>query len=130
MFIERALSLLKDTGVLGYIVPHKFMNIQSGAELRGLLSAHRNVKKIMHFGTHQVFENRSTYTCILIMSKQPNDEFQIGFVQNLNQFLFEHTVECATYAAPYLSRQPWAFLPQSLINQLHRAEEIANLLRI
>ena len=85
----------------------------------------------MHFGTHQVFENRSTYTCILIMSKQPNDEFQIGFVQNLNQFLFEHTVECATYAAPYLSRQPWAFLPQSLINQLHRAEEncepLANL---
>ncbi len=131
LFIERALSLLKDTGVLGYIVPHKFMNIQSGAELRGLLSAHRNVKKIMHFGTHQVFENRSTYTCILIMSKQPNDEFQIGFVQNLNQFLFEHTVECATYAAPYLSRQPWAFLPQSLINQLHRAEEncepLANL---
>lgn len=116
---------------VGYIVPHKFMNIQSGAELRGLLSAHRNVKKIMHFGTHQVFENRSTYTCILIMSKQPNDEFQIGFVQNLNQFLFEHTVECATYAAPYLSRQPWAFLPQSLINQLHRAEEncepLANL---
>lgn len=67
----------------------------------------------------------------MIMSKQPNDEFQIGFVQNLNQFLFEHTVECATYAAPYLSRQPWAFLPQSLINQLHRAEEncepLANL---
>ena len=46
LFIERALSLLKDTGVLGYIVPHKFMNIQSGAELRGLLSAHRNVKKL------------------------------------------------------------------------------------
>lgn len=130
MFIERALSLLKDDGVLGYIVPHKFMNIQSGAELRGLLSAHRNVKKIMHFGTHQVFENRSTYTCILILSKQPNDEFQIGFVQNLNRFLFEHTVECTTYAAPYLSRQPWAFLPQSIINQLRRAENTANRLLI
>lgn len=90
LFIEKALSLLKDDGILGYIVPHKFMNIKSGAELRGLLSSHGNVRKIIHFGTHQVFENRSTYTCILIMSKQPNTEFEIGFVQDLNRFLFEH----------------------------------------
>lgn len=123
LFIERALSLLKDNGVLGYIVPHKFMNIKSGAELRGLLSSHGNVKKIIHFGTHQVFENRSTYTCILIMSKQRNAEFEIGFVQDFNRFLCEHNVECTTYAAPYLSRQPWAFLPQSLITQLQRAAE-------
>lgn len=123
LFIERALSLLRDTGVLGYIVPHKFMNIKSGAELRGFLSSHHNVKKIVHFGTHQVFENRSTYTCILILSKQPNAEFEIGFVQDLNRFLFEHDVDCATYAAPYLSRQPWAFLPRTLIAQLQKAEE-------
>ena len=123
LFIERALSLLKDDGVLGYIVPHKFMNIKSGAELRELLSSHGNVRKIIHFGTHQIFENRSTYTCILIMSKQPNTEFEIGFVQDLNRFLFEHDVNCTTYAAPYLSRQPWAFLPQDLISQLQKAEE-------
>lgn len=123
LFIERALSLLKDDGILGYIVPHKFMNIKSGAELRGLLSSHGNVRKIIHFGTHQVFENRSTYTCILIMSKQPNTEFEIGFVQDLNRFLFEHDVNCTRYAAPYLSRQPWAFLPQDLISQLQKAEE-------
>lgn len=123
LFIERALSLLKDDGVMGYIVPHKFMNIKSGAELRGLLSSHSNVRKIIHFGTHQIFENRSTYTCILIMSKQENTEFEIGFVQDLNRFLFEHDVNCTRYAAPYLSRQPWAFLPQDLISQLQKAEE-------
>ena len=123
LFIERALSLLKDDGVMGYIVPHKFMNIKSGAELRGLLSSHSNVRKIIHFGTHQIFENRSTYTCILIMSKQENTEFEIGFVQDLNRFLFEHDVNCTRYAAPYLSWQPWAFLPQDLISQLQKAEE-------
>ena len=80
LFIEKGLALLNDGGMLGYIVPHKFMNIKSGAKLRELLSANSNVKKILHFGTHQVFENRSTYTCILVLSKQGHEEFQIGFV--------------------------------------------------
>ena len=61
LFIEKGLALLNDGGMLGYIAPHKFMNIKSGAKLRELLSANSNVKKILHFGTHQVFENRSTY---------------------------------------------------------------------
>lgn len=60
LFIEKGLALLNDGGMLGYIVPHKFMNIKSGVKLRELLSANSNVKKILHFGTHQVFENRST----------------------------------------------------------------------
>ena len=84
LFIEKGLDLLNEGGTLGYIVPHKFMNIKSGAKLRELLSANSNVKKILHFGTHQVFENRSTYTCILVLSKQGHEEFQIGFIQDWN----------------------------------------------
>lgn len=122
LFIERAVSLLRDNGVMGYIVPHKFMNIKSGEELRDLLSSHGYVRKIIHFGTHQVFRNRSTYTCILIMSKHPNAEFKIGFVQDLNHFLFEHDVDYTTYDTHYLSRQPWAFLPQTLLAQLKKTE--------
>ena len=49
LFIEKGLALLNDGGMLGYIVPHKFMNIKSGAKLRELLSANSNVKKILHF---------------------------------------------------------------------------------
>ena len=118
LFIEKALALLNECGMLGYIVPHKFMNIKSGTQLRELLSANSNIKKILHFGTHQVFENRSTYTCILILSKQGNNEFQIGFVQDWNRFLFNHNTECLTYPAAYVSGQPWSFLPQNIITHL------------
>ncbi len=62
LFIERALSLLKDTGVLGYIVPHKFMNIQSGAELEDFSQLIKMLKKL-HFGTHI----RSLKTEVLIL---------------------------------------------------------------
>lgn len=122
LFIEKGLDLLNEGGTLGYIVPHKFMNIKSGAKLRELLSANSNVKKILHFGTHQVFENRSTYTCILVLSKQGHEEFQIGFIQDWNQFLFNHDAEYLTYPAAYISGQPWSFLPQNIVAHL---EEIS-----
>ena len=122
LFIEKGLALLNDGGMLGYIVPHKFMNIKSGAKLRELLSSNSSVKKILHFGTHQVFENRSTYTCILVLSKQGYEEFQIGFVQDWNRFLFNHDTECLTYPAAYISSQPWSFLPQNIVAHL---EEIS-----
>lgn len=122
LFIEKGLALLNDGGMLGYIVPHKFMNIQAGAKLREFLTENSHVKKILHFGTHQVFENRSTYTCILVLSKQDNDEFQIGFVQDWNQFLFNHNTECLTYLATYISGKPWSFLPQNIVSHL---EEIS-----
>lgn len=44
LFIEKGLALLNDGGMLGYIVPHKFMNIKSGAKLRELLSANSNLR--------------------------------------------------------------------------------------
>lgn len=120
LFIEKGLSLLKENGRLGYIVPHKFMNIKAGAELRELLTANRSVRKILHFGTYQVFRNRSTYTCILVLSKQNNEEFEIGFIQDWNRFLFEHNADCTTYPAEYISRQPWSFLPQNISTHMER----------
>lgn len=120
LFIEKGLSLLKENGRLGYIVPHKFMNIKAGAELRELLTANQSVRKILHFGTHQVFKNRSTYTCILVLSKQANEEFEIGFVQDWNRFLFEHNADCTFYPAEFISRQPWSFLPQDISNHLEQ----------
>lgn len=123
LFIEKGLALLNDGGMLGYIVPHKFMNIKSGQKLRELLAGNSNVKKILHFGTHQVFENRSTYTCILVLSKQGNEEFQIGFIQDWNQFLFNHNVECTAYPTEYITGQPWAFLPQNIVMHLDEMAE-------
>ena len=63
LFMEKGLQLLKPKGKMGYIIPHKFMLIKSGASLRKLLSEKKCVKQIIHFGTEQVFKGTSTYTC-------------------------------------------------------------------
>ena len=93
LFIERAWSLLKTGGVIGYIVPHKFMNIMSGESLRKFLSSRGAVREIIHFGIHQAFKNRSTYTCILILGKSDSPSYEIAFIQDWNRFLFEHKAE-------------------------------------
>ena len=111
LFIEKGMELLAQDGMMGYIIPNKFMTIQSGGELRNWLAGHHYVRRILHLGTFQVFKGRSTYTCILILSKQKQSYFEIGFVQDWSRFLSEHTVECDQYSADLISGQPWIFLP-------------------
>lgn len=72
LFIEKALSLLRDNGYLGYIVPSKFAKVGAGKKLRNLLSSSSYVKRIVSFGAHQIFASKTTYTCLLILNKSSN----------------------------------------------------------
>ena len=123
LFIERAWSLLKEDGSIGYIVPHKFMNIMSGEPLRHFLSSRGAVREIIHFGTHQAFKNRSTYTCILILGKPAYDTYEIAFIQDWNRFLFDHKVEYHMYTADTLDSSPWVFIPGQITDRLAAIKE-------
>ncbi len=76
IFIEKALELLKTDGLVGYICPHKFFNSNYGLNVRELISEKKNINKILHFGINQVFENATTYTCLLFLSGQYKDSFE------------------------------------------------------
>ena len=120
LFIERGWSLLAKGGALGYIIPHRFMNTSSGEILRKWLSDRNAIKKITHFGTHQVFKNRSTYTCVVQLSATAQDRFEIGFVRDWNRFLFEHTTAYESYPESVLGKTPWIFIPHSITEALQR----------
>lgn len=122
LFIERAWTLINDNGVMGYIIPHKFMNIQSGEVIRRFVTEHKAVKKIIHFGTHQAFKNRSTYTCILELSKKEQKEYSVAFIQDWNRFLFDHKAAFETYDASELGEDPWTFVPKQVTERLKEAE--------
>src|SRR5699024_2065383 len=76
VFIQRAIELLNQNGLLGYIVPHKFFLTQGGKELRGFITSNCQLSKIIHFGVSQVFPERSTYTAILILQRDKMDTFE------------------------------------------------------
>lgn len=111
LFIERGLSLLKPTGRLGYIVPHKFFSIKSGHALRKLLAGGKHIAEIVHFGVQQVFgKRRTTYTCILVLNKQPTTDFTVEHVSDLSAWRRGEHDEIVAYQADYLTKAPWEFV--------------------
>jgi len=72
LFVERALQLLRPGGVMGFILPNKFFQASYGQELRALLSEQQAVWRVVDFGDAQVFEDATTYTCLLFLRKAPN----------------------------------------------------------
>ena len=68
LFLEMSFGMLKATGKLSYILPHKFLISDFGSGLRGFLAENRAVESLLHFGSEMVFEEASTYTCIVTLS--------------------------------------------------------------
>ena len=126
LFIERSISLLKRGGILGYIVPHKFMTIKAGKPLREFIASCNYLEKILHFGTNQIFEGQSTtYTCILILQKSENEEFSFVKVNNLQEWKSQQTGEVITYPVSMLGEKPWVF-PTEQERQLFQKLEKAS----
>lgn len=114
LFVERAMSKIKNSGVLGYIIPHKFMTNESGKALRKLLAKSKRVRRIVHFGSQQIFEGKTTYVCIIEVAGDKTDSFDISFVDDLPSFKYVGTPKPITYAESYLGETPWVFPPQSI----------------
>ncbi len=69
-FIESGLSLISDGGEFGFITPNKWFTSNVGGNLRGILSEGNYVTEIVDFGSYQLFEGITTYSCLLFLNKQ------------------------------------------------------------
>ena len=86
LFIERGLSLLKKDGYLGYIVPSKFTKVGAGTKLRKLLRKDKFVQTIVSFGANQIFQDKTTYTCLMILKKDQQPHLKYLEIKNLNDW--------------------------------------------
>jgi type I restriction-modification system DNA methylase subunit len=109
VFVEKGLSLLNRNGRLGFILPHKFFNAQYGEPLRGLLSGGKHLAKVVHFGDQQVFENATTYTCLMFLDKVGHDEFVFERVGNLENWRSGGESTTGKIATMSISTAEWNF---------------------
>ena len=86
LFIERGLFLLKPQGLFGYIVPSKFTKVGAGKKLRELLASNRRVEQIISFGANQIFQDKTNYTCLLILSNVEKQNLQYIEIQSLKDW--------------------------------------------
>ena len=82
-FVEKGLSLLNKYGQLGFILPHKFFNAQYGEPLRALISHHHYLSEVVHFGDKQVFEQATTYTCLMFLDKAGSKQCRVVKVDDI-----------------------------------------------
>ena len=68
LFIEKAHHLISKSGLVSFILPHKFLIANFGTGVRKYLAETKAVRRIIHFGSEIVFAEASTYTCILTLS--------------------------------------------------------------
>lgn len=117
VFVQQAWELLRDGGVAGFILPNKFLNAKYGQSLRTFLAERGAILKLMDFRDYQVFEDATTYTCLLFLRKgKARREFTFGSLtadadpsvaRNLTNEQFADSQ--ATY--PRDAAGPWTLVP-------------------
>ena len=111
VFIERAAGLLGPGGRLGFIVPNKFLKLDSAKKLRACLADGRLTEEIIDFGDAQLFEGATNYTCILILDSSGSDELSFRKVQGEEDGIpSPREIQGATparFAVGGLGEDPW-----------------------
>jgi hypothetical protein len=114
VFIERAFGLLRSGGRLGFIVPNKFLKLESAKKLRSCLAEGRLVEEIIDFADAQLFEGATNYTCILILDASAHDELRYRKVAGeVSGVPTAREIEAAvpeSFGAAELGDAPWTLV--------------------
>ena len=67
-FVERGINILKNGGTISYILPNKWMRAGYGIKLRNWVKQF-TIRSIIDFGELTVFDEATTYPCLLALEK-------------------------------------------------------------
>lgn len=124
LFIERALDLVHDDGTVGYIVSQKFLTVKVGEALRELISNKRALRKLVHFGVDQVFEEHDTYTCLLFLDGGGGDEYTVETEFDFDAWkVGTHDPTIINGDTESLSAEPWSFIGDAVDDLFTRIRE-------
>ncbi|MBP8114442.1 MAG: N-6 DNA methylase [Chitinophagaceae bacterium] len=103
LFIEKGIGLIKANGQVSFILPHKFMISDFGIGVRDLLISNKNLYSIISFGSEMVFEEASTYTCIIKCTTQ-NKEILYSQIKPIQLF---DSIQPEIIPYSILSKEKW-----------------------
>ena len=97
-FIERGVKLLNENGLFGIIVANKWLRARYGKPLRQWLKK-QAIREIVDFGDLPVFQQATTYPCILTIGKGgTSDPFAAAQVDSLEFSNLREYTETRRYA--------------------------------
>ena len=103
LFMEKSYQLIKQDGIVSFILPHKFLVSDFGEGIRGFFTKNKAVSELVHFGSEMVFDDASTYTCIINLT---HNNSALKFKQIKPSEVFDHfNFDVANYNS--LSSEKW-----------------------
>ena len=69
-FFQIAIEMLDKNGVMGYITMNTLLRSVNGSAVRKYFSEHNYYINIVDFRGHQIFETKSTYTCLFYLQRK------------------------------------------------------------
>lgn len=116
LFIERSIELLKKGGYLGYIIPVKFTTVGSAIKLRTFLKKSKYIEKLISFGANQIFQNKTTYTCILVLQKVEHEKMRYIEIDDLSSWKVRKIQKKNFDEIPFtkLDDEGWTLVPAYL----------------
>ncbi|MEJ6067929.1 Eco57I restriction-modification methylase domain-containing protein, partial [Psychrobacter sp. 16-Bac2893] len=120
LFMEKSFDLIKtNSGVISYILPHKFLISGFGEGIRSYLLNKKGLESLIHFGSEMVFADASTYTCIIKLSYNNRGIKFVGI--SPQEISAPFTFDSTSYK--YLSSDMWNLKSdkvESVFNKLSR----------
>ena len=84
LFVEKGIDLLKNNGLISYIIPNKFLTSTYGEKLKQLLNNYY-IKELIDFEDTQIFRDAKNYTCILKVIKNSMISEDTLFMKNISK---------------------------------------------
>ena len=116
-FIEFGRRIANITGAVTFILPHKWMVSEFGKELRFFLKNEGAVESLLHFGHELVFDDVTTYTCIITLNKLQNTKIKYAEISPVDineEWAFDHL------EYRYLGDGNWNLAKREVINLLNK----------
>lgn len=117
LFMERCFHLINKTGIVSFILPHKFLVSDFGVGIRTFFKENTAVQKLIHFGSEMVFDDASTYTCIINLNKKPKEKIYFKKTSPLELFQITY-LDSMSYSK--LSEENWDLQSESIFNLIEK----------
>lgn len=109
LFVERGFKLLNNKGKLGFILPHKFFEGQNGWKIRKFISDSKSLDRIVYFGSNQIFDGATTYTCLLFLRNSTNKMFYYKKFELGENFKALDHIDFEKKDIESVTAEPWNF---------------------
>lgn len=126
MFVERAISKVKNGGFVSYIIPNKFFKIGAGEKLRDLIAREGFLVSLDDFGDAQLFADKTIYSAIILLQKARQTTFIYRNVDSANNLWAGNDVSSITLRSSVLNKLPWRLTTDfDFLSMLQKLDEIA-----